>query len=161
MISSYDIIRIGLYLFYRKKVTAQFTTREKMIGHHTCLREKDDLPSWRAPLSPGHREKGAIFNLRALATRKIMRSMDAQWNRTIFNWVSKVIRDCIGFNFTTLCDWSRKLATWSLAFSRAWGLLPVFTLSSHWLPLKFSFVLIGHYDYFVFGFTTLNRKALY
>ena len=89
--------------------------------------------------------------------------------------MSKVIRDCIGFallrsvigleNSRHPLNQSdakvKPIATWSLAFSRAYDRLPVFSLSSHWLPLKFSFVLIGHYDYFGFGFTTLNRKALY
>ena len=87
--------------------------------------------------------------------------------RAIFNWVSKVIRDCIGFallRFNTVIGLEnsrhplnqsdakvKPIATWSLAFSRAWGRF----------PLKFSFVLIGRCDYFGFGFTTLNRKALY
>ena len=88
--------------------------------------------------------------------------------------MSKVIRDCIGFallrsvigleNLRHPLNQSdakvKPITTWSLAFSRARGRLPVFTLSSHWLPLKFYFVLIGRYDYFGFGFTTLNRKAL-
>ena len=32
----------------------------------------------------------------------------------------------------------------------------VFTVISHWLLVKFTFVLIGRCDYFGFGFTTLN-----
>ena len=39
--------------------------------------------------------------------------------------------------------------------------LPVFALSSDWLLVIFPFVLIGRWDYFGFGFTTLNRKALH
>ena len=54
----------------------------------------------------------------------------------------------------------KAIATWSVAFSRAWGRLHVFTLSSHWLLVIFTFVLIGRCDYFDFGFTTLNQKAL-
>ena len=85
--------------------------------------------------------------------------------RAIFNCVSKVIRDCIGFG--SLCiviglENSRQplsqsdaklkpIATWSLAFSRARGRLHAFTLSSHWLLLIFSSVLIGRCDYFGFG----------
>ena len=38
---------------------------------------------------------------------------------------------------------------------------PVLALSSDWLFGIFPFVLIGRCDYFGFGFTTLNRKALY
>ena len=78
--------------------------------------------------------------------------------------------------FTALCDWSRKLAppsqpiryktiqlpiaTWLLAFTRAWGRLHAFTLTSHWLLVIFPFVLIIRSgDYFGFGFTAINRKA--
>ena len=46
---SYSAVGIGLYLFYRKKIIAQFKIIEKMISHHICLRENDDLPLWRAP----------------------------------------------------------------------------------------------------------------
>jgi len=42
-------LRIGPYLFYTEKFITQFKTTEKMIGHHTCLRENDDLPLWRGP----------------------------------------------------------------------------------------------------------------
>ena len=31
--------------FYRKKAIASFKTREKMIGHHTRLREDDNFTS--------------------------------------------------------------------------------------------------------------------
>ena len=47
-----------------------------------------------------------------------------------------------------------------IAFSRARSPLPVFSLSSHWLLEKFTFVLIGCCDYFGFDFTTLNVEAL-
>ena len=89
--------------------------------------------------------------------------------------MSKVIRDCIGF--ALLCPVSglensrhllnqsdtklKPIATWLLAFSRALGWLHAFTSISHWLPLIFSFLLICRCDHFGFGFTTLNRKALY
>ena len=48
-----------------------------MIGHHTRLRENDDLPPWRGPAV---KKKPLFFNARALITRKIMRSRDAQCN---------------------------------------------------------------------------------
>lgn len=35
----------------------------------------------------------------------------------------------------------------------------IFTLSSHWLLVKFSYAVTGCCDYFVFGFTTLNRNG--
>jgi len=47
-----------------------------MIGHHTRLRENDDLPLWRGPAV----KKKPFFNTRALITREIMRSRDAQCN---------------------------------------------------------------------------------
>ena len=89
--------------------------------------------------------------------------------------MSKVIRDCIGFvllrsviglensrHFLNQSDAKLKpIATWSLAFSRAYRRLLIFALSSDWLLGIFPFVLIGRSDYFGFGFTTLNRKALY
>ena len=76
-IISYAALGIGLYIFYRKKVIAQSKTREKMIGHHTRLRENDDLPLWRAPAI---KKKPPFLNVRALITREIMRSKDAQCN---------------------------------------------------------------------------------
>jgi len=48
-----------------------------MIGHHTRLRENDDLPLWRGPAV---KKKPTFFNARALITREIMRSRDAQCN---------------------------------------------------------------------------------
>ena len=68
-----------------------------------------------------------------------------------------MIRNCIGF--ALLCSVIglensrhplsqsdaklKPIATWSLAFSCAPGRLHAFTLSSHWLPLIISFVLIA------------------
>ena len=51
--------------------------RKKIIGHHTHFRENDDSPLWRGP-SP--KKKPLFFNARALITREIMRSRDAQCN---------------------------------------------------------------------------------
>ena len=48
-----------------------------MIGHHTRFRENDDLPLWRGPAA---KKKPPFFHARALITRKIMRSRDAQCN---------------------------------------------------------------------------------
>jgi len=48
-----------------------------MIGQHTSLRENDDLPLWRGPAV---KKKPPIVNARALITREIMRSRDAQCN---------------------------------------------------------------------------------
>jgi len=51
--------------------------QKKMIGHHTRLRENDDLPLWR---SPAVKKKPPFFNACALITREIMHSRDAQCN---------------------------------------------------------------------------------
>jgi len=48
-----------------------------MIGHHTRLRENDDLPLWRGPAV---KKKPPFFNARALITCEIMCSRDAQCN---------------------------------------------------------------------------------
>ena len=52
-----------------------------MIGRHTRFRENGDLPPWRGPAA---KKKPPFFNVRevvrALITRKIMRSRDAQCN---------------------------------------------------------------------------------
>ena len=89
------------------------------------------------------------------------------WPRTaFFNWVSKVIRDCM--HLTSQCDRSRKFALFSQpircktktdqsvarVFPR-FGWFDCFHLEYHWFSKIFSFFLIGR-----FGFTTLNRKAL-
>lgn len=51
--------------------------REKMIGHHTRLKEVDDLPY--APLGvPALRQKSPCFNVWALLHVKIVRSRGAQ-----------------------------------------------------------------------------------
>jgi len=48
-----------------------------MIGHHTHLRENDDLPLWR---DPAVKKKPPFFNACMLIMREIMRSRDAQCN---------------------------------------------------------------------------------
>jgi len=62
---------------YTDKFITQFKTTEKMIGHHTRLRENDDLPLWRGPAV---KKKPPFINARALITREIMRSRDTQCN---------------------------------------------------------------------------------
>ena len=48
-----------------------------MIGHHTRFRENGDLPQW---LGSAAKQKPPFSSARALMTRKIMRSRDAQCN---------------------------------------------------------------------------------
>ena len=48
-----------------------------MIGHHARFRENDDLLLWQGPAT---KKKPPFCNARALITRKIMRSRDAQCN---------------------------------------------------------------------------------
>ena len=64
-IVSYTALGIGLHLFYRKKVSA-LLKQEKLIGHHTRLRENDDLTLW---LASAKKKKPPFFNVRALITR--------------------------------------------------------------------------------------------
>ena len=70
-------LRIGPYLYYIEKFTTQFKTTLKLIGHRSCFRENDDLPLRRVPVE---KKKPPLSNARALITRKIMRSRDAQCN---------------------------------------------------------------------------------
>ena len=48
-----------------------------MIGHRTRFRENGELPQWRGSAT---KKKPPFSNARALMTRKIMRSRDAQCN---------------------------------------------------------------------------------
>ena len=48
-----------------------------MIGHRTRFRGNDGLPLWRGPAV---KKKPPFFEARALITREIMRSRDAQCN---------------------------------------------------------------------------------
>ena len=48
-----------------------------MIGDHSRFRENDNLPLWRGTAI---KKKPPFSNARALITRKIMRSRDAQCN---------------------------------------------------------------------------------
>ena len=48
-----------------------------MIDHHSRFRENDDLPPWRGTAV---KKKPPFSEVRALITRKIMRSRDAQCN---------------------------------------------------------------------------------
>jgi len=63
--------------FTQKNLLLNSKQQKKMIGHHTCLRENDDLPLWRGAAV---NKKPPFFNARALITREIMRSKDAQCN---------------------------------------------------------------------------------
>ena len=92
-----------------------------------------------------------------------------------FEWVYKDIQD--HFGFTQPCSVIgpenshhplnqsdaklKTIATWSPAFSRALSSLLVFTLSSHWPMITWTFVLIGRSDYFGFSCWSLNWKLLY
>ena len=92
-------------------------------------------------------------------------------NREIFNWVSKVIPDCLDFALlryvigsetraflsTNQIENKKAIVTWPLAFSRASDNSVSFTLRPHWLPVIFSCPLIGWCDYFGFGFATFNQ----
>ena len=63
--------------FTQRNLLLNSKQQKKMIGHHTRLRENDDLPLWRGPAV---KKKPPFYNARALITREIMRSRDAQCN---------------------------------------------------------------------------------
>ena len=72
-------MEICLYLLYRKKAFTKLRESEKMIGHRARSRENDDLPRTRAkPLRKSRLFLNARALVRALITRKCMRSKDAQ-----------------------------------------------------------------------------------
>ena len=56
-------------------------------------------------------------------------------NRAVFNWMSKVSKDCFGFASLSpvIGQKLKTIVTWSPAFSRALCNLVIFTLSSRWL----------------------------
>ena len=60
-------------------------------------------------------------------------------------WLVQKTRDTLS---TNQMQNQKTITTWSPAFSRALGSLLVFTLSSHWLLVTFSFALIGCCDNF-------------
>jgi len=55
----------------------RFRRTEKMIGHHTRFRKNDDLPLDRGPAV---KKQLPLFDARALITREITRSRNAQYN---------------------------------------------------------------------------------
>ena len=75
-IVSYSAFGIGLYLFYRKKVLAQFKRSEKRERSPYSFTRKLGSISLA---SSGHKEI-ASFLMYAVIMRKIMRSKDAQYN---------------------------------------------------------------------------------
>ena len=78
-IVSCSTLRIGPYLFYIVKFITQFKTTEKKLwaSHRTRFRENGDLPPWRSSAAKKSRQ---FFFMRALMTREVMRSGDAQCN---------------------------------------------------------------------------------
>jgi len=63
--------------FTQRNLLLSSKQQKKMIGYHTSVRENDDLPLWRGQAV---KKKPPFFNARALITREIMRSRDAQCN---------------------------------------------------------------------------------
>ena len=66
-----------IFILHREIHYSIQNNRKKMIGHRSHFRENDDLPLWRGPAV---KKKPPFSNARALITRKIMRSRDAQCN---------------------------------------------------------------------------------
>jgi len=63
--------------FTQRNLLLSSKQQKKMIGHHTHLREKDNLPLWRGP---AEKKKPPFFNAHELIMHEIMRSRDAQCN---------------------------------------------------------------------------------
>jgi len=59
--------------FTQRNLLLNSKQHKKMIGHHTRLRENDDLPLWRGPTV---NKEPSLFNARANHA-EIMRSRDA------------------------------------------------------------------------------------
>ena len=59
-----------------------------MTGHRTRFRETDDLPPWRGSAA---KKKPPFANARALLTREIMRSRDAQCNTGVCDLKGQLI----------------------------------------------------------------------
>ena len=66
-----------IFILLREIYYSIQNNRKKMIVRHTRFRENGDLPPWRGPFLE---KKPPFSNARALITRKIMRSRDAQCN---------------------------------------------------------------------------------
>ena len=64
-----------IFILHREVYNTIQNNRKKMIGHHTRFRENGDLPQW---LGSAAKKKPPFSTARALMTRKIMRSRDAQ-----------------------------------------------------------------------------------
>ena len=76
-----------------------------MIGHRTRFRENDDLPHWRGPAA---KKKPPVFNERALITREIMRSREAQSNIDRSVKIRKLYNV---YNLTPFNKFARKCST--------------------------------------------------
>ena len=63
-----------IFILHRE-VYNTIQNNKQMIGHHTRFRENGDLPQW---LGSAAKKKPPFSDARALMTRKIMRSRDAQ-----------------------------------------------------------------------------------
>ena len=66
-----------MFILHREVYNTIQNNRKRMIGHHTRFRENGDLPQL---LGSATKKKPPTSNARALMTRKIMRSRDAQCN---------------------------------------------------------------------------------
>ena len=66
-----------IFILHREIYYSIQNYRKKIIGHGSGFRENDDLPLRRGPVV---KKTSTFSNARALTTRKIMRSRDAQCN---------------------------------------------------------------------------------
>ena len=116
------------------------------------------------PLNPRWRRYW-IQNEHRILVRALPQRIVCHQSSSVFNWVSKAIRDCLVFALIRSVIGRAKLRhhrnqsnqelksilIWSLAFSRASSRLPLFTLSSHRLMMMFWLVVVitENYDWIV------------
>lgn len=132
---------------YQERRTLKVCVRQVVVWWDSCTTRI------HAPERYAIHWSSFFYRFQTLISHKTIRDNDSSKIRAIFNWLSKVIRDCIGFaslcsviglenSLPPISQSDAKLkpkVTWSLALFRAPGRLRAFTLSSHWFPLMFFF----------------------
>ena len=83
-------------------------------------------------------------------------SVDSQF---LFGFLSSKKNSCPSLNQSDAK--LKPITSWSPALTRAFGSLPVFTLSTAWHFRLFSFLWIGRCDYLGFGVTKLNLEVFW
>lgn len=85
--------------------------------------------------------------------------MEEHYEIVQFSIIIEITPGLLSFYVTLLCTSSRKLETWSAAFSRATSNVIVLILRSHWQIIMWLYVLIGRRDYFNASFYDSKLKT--